>query len=157
MKDVSSYAIFLHNLLHLAIQVAQRNRLFSLFFVHIDGRCIELRNSAQVRANLCRNLCKASKPWYYWLCGFAAQVAQVKLDILFPGDLCSEWYIGKKVCNLCRCLPYLVQTPAAQGFAGCTGCVHRFLHRCRLQTFTFNCRLRHCKAVSAPFLRCVIL
>jgi len=157
LKDVSSYATFLHNLLHLAIQVAQRNRLFSLFFVHIDGRRIELRNSAQVRANLCRNLCRASKPWYYWLCGFAAQVAQVFFDILFPGDLCSEWYIGKKVCNLCRYLPYLVQTPAAQGFAGCTGSCTGSCTGVGLRTFTFNCRLRHCKAVSAPFLRCVIL
>ena len=121
MKDVSSYATFLHNLLHLAIQVAQRNRLFSLFFVHIDGRRIELRNSAQVRANLCTNLCRASKPRYYWLCGFAAQVAQVKLDILFPGDLCSRWYIGKKVCNLCRYLLYLAQSLVWRAFRGCTG------------------------------------
>ena len=94
---------------------------FSLFFVHIDNRCIELCKSAQVRANLCTNLCRASKPYVLYVSEITAQVAQVFFDILFPGDLCSRWYIGKKVCNLCRYLPYLVQMPAAQGFAGCTG------------------------------------
>ena len=111
----------------------QRNKACS--FVHIDNRCIELRNSAQVRANLCSNLCRASKPWYCWLCGFAAQVAQVKLDILFPGDLCSRWYIGKKVCNLCRYLPYLVQSLVWRAFRGCTGSCTGSCTGVGLQTF----------------------
>ena len=48
--------------------------------------------------------------------------------ILFSGGFNVRGFYSKVVCNLCRYLPYLVQTPAGQGFAGCTDRVHR----CRL-------------------------
>jgi hypothetical protein len=49
-------------------------------------------------------------------------------DILFSGCLIVRRVYRNVVCYLCMALPYLVQTPAGQGFAGCTDRVHR----CRL-------------------------
>ena len=50
-----------------------------------NRRCIDLCRSAQVRANLCRNLCIAPKPYVFNVSEDRCTGAQVFSTFFFPG------------------------------------------------------------------------
>ena len=92
-------------------------------------------------------------------------------DILFSECFSFERLYRNVVCYLCTALPYLVQTPAAQGFAVCTGRMHRchlydifrffgllsYYWDCSASVSLSFCRITHYNMYRARFYTKVIL